>query len=72
MWQNESSTKKQEPLVSNPDIKLWETGSRTVEDKLQITVSNQLILLPERRFHDFVRKYVLIKPPNTHVQSQGI
>lgn len=42
MWQNESSTKKQEPFVSNPDVKLWESRSRTDEDQLQITVSRPI------------------------------
>jgi hypothetical protein len=42
MWQNESSTKKQEPFISNPDVNLWESSSRTVEDQLQITVSRPI------------------------------
>lgn len=39
---NESSTKQQEPFVSNHDIKLWENSSETVEDQLQITVSRSI------------------------------
>jgi len=42
MWQNESSTKKQEPFISNPDVKLWESSTWTAEDQLQITVSRPI------------------------------
>jgi len=42
MWQKESRTKKQEPFIRNPDVKLWESSSQAVEDQLQITVSRPI------------------------------